>query len=391
MLVNQQPIRGPKRARAAKAAVRTLAKRIGPYGKLPTVNEMCAAFSISKVTLGSALKELEAEGIIKGKKGSGIFVSESVGQKTVAIVLGQDIFATGVSPVNRILLDRFRDASRTRRERFRCFIDLPAGDFLAHGIDSHRELQASLENDEIDCLIALGLASDKCQWLTGFGVPLIMTGVKGERPVEAAGRVLTHYGPMAGSGVQALLEQGARRVGLITPLGYLRSEGGVPDDLESYRAALAAAGAAQRNAFVWDGLSRAATNGALSGESMEEAGYRAVRELCARCDGEGIERPDALVILDDMVCRGALVAAQEVNLSLGHNLRIASHANRGSTVLGPYASMLTLMQFDPDEIASKLLSAADQILTGATTLPDQIVGITLIRPGEESSGQAPAI
>jgi DNA-binding LacI/PurR family transcriptional regulator len=379
------PISGPHKAHAAKHKLRLMARKIGPAGKLPTVNELCTALSISKVTLGSVLKDLEGEGIVKGRRGSGIYVSPDLGRKTVAIVLGQDIFATGVSPINRILLDRFRDADRQREEAFRCFIDLPAGDFLAHGIDSHRELQTAMENHEIDCLIALGLASQKCEWIAGFGVPFIMTGVEGEPPLGAAGRVLTRYGPMAGLGVEALVGLGSRRIGLITPLAYLRSLGCEPDDVVHFRAAASAVGLALPPQYVWNGLETAPLNGAVGGESMEEAGYRAVHEMFKSCEAASLPRPDGLVILDDMMTRGAIVAAAKLGARLHKDLRIATHANKGSPSLAMYSGTLALMQIDPNQIADKLLVGVDHIVSGERSIPDEFISASVLHPSADGA------
>jgi len=51
-------------------------KKFLPGEKLPTENEMCEMFSVSRTSLREALQKLSTRGLIKIKKGSGIYVEE---------------------------------------------------------------------------------------------------------------------------------------------------------------------------------------------------------------------------------------------------------------------------------------------------------------------------
>lgn len=60
---------------------RQLRKRIeadvyAPGSKLPSMNELCADFGVSAITVRHALRELAQEGLVSGHQGLGVFVKE---------------------------------------------------------------------------------------------------------------------------------------------------------------------------------------------------------------------------------------------------------------------------------------------------------------------------
>lgn len=77
-----------------------------PEDKLPSEQEMCAAYEVSRTVVRQALNSLESEGFLRKRKGRGTFVapakvSESLFQNLNG--LHEDVTARGGTLVNRIL------------------------------------------------------------------------------------------------------------------------------------------------------------------------------------------------------------------------------------------------------------------------------------------------
>ena len=75
-------------------------------------------------------------------------------------------------------------------------------------------------------------------------------------------------------------------------------------------------------------------------------------------------RPDGLIILDDVMTRGALTTLHRLGLHAGQDIVIASHANKTSSVLHGYEHCLIRLEFDPAEIVQALFALLDAQLQG---------------------------
>jgi GntR family transcriptional repressor for pyruvate dehydrogenase complex len=74
-----QPIenRGPLSKQVEEELTRAIRKgQYQPLQKLPTENELCSIFNVSRTVVREAIKGLNAKGIVEVKKGSGAYVSE---------------------------------------------------------------------------------------------------------------------------------------------------------------------------------------------------------------------------------------------------------------------------------------------------------------------------
>ena len=67
---------------------RILAGQYEPGEKLPTVKELSAEFEVSKITISNALANLQREGLVWGKQGKGVFISESIPFSKQMVVSG---------------------------------------------------------------------------------------------------------------------------------------------------------------------------------------------------------------------------------------------------------------------------------------------------------------
>jgi DNA-binding LacI/PurR family transcriptional regulator len=152
-------------------------------------------------------------------------------------------------------------------------------------------------------------------------------------------------------------------------------------ELDAFKQALQKHNLAYNPEWVWQ-LDSLTDQVPVDAEPNQEQGLRAAREVFNRKGKTSTrEVPDGLVIDDDMMTRGALAAFDKLGIRAGSDIKIASHTNRGSTVLTGYEDELTLIEVDPAEIvqamfdmleilmdgrkpASKVLSVKPQLRTG---------------------------
>ncbi|MCC6579035.1 MAG: substrate-binding domain-containing protein [Phycisphaeraceae bacterium] len=85
---------------------------------------------------------------------------------------------------------------------------------------------------------------------------------------------------------------------------------------------------------------------------MEKQGYRAMMQVWSEPD-----KPDGLMVTDDILCRGVLRASLQLGLEMPRDIKLVTFANQG--VDFPYHRVLTRVEFDAAVLARK---AAEKML-----------------------------
>jgi DNA-binding LacI/PurR family transcriptional regulator len=340
---------------ALRAALSRLALRLGPNAQLPTVRELAARHRVSLATLDRALAQLEQQGRIIRRPGSGIFTSSQVGQKTFAVVFGKSISYAGASPFWGLLLRSLRQQARARGCWTESYFDF---DSALGQLDYHGHVLQQLQQRGPDGVLLTNVRSaEDADELAKLGVPLVVLGT----PVGRHPTVRLDGSAVIRDGVAALASRGCRRIGLMTTRGF----GGVAQ----FRAEVEARGLAFDPHWVWEQNIFEPSDPDEPFETHEEAGYRAMKQWlgAATLDTRPTTLaplPDGIVITDDMLTRGALVALRKAGLQPGRDVQIATHANKGSTALLGYEDDLIRMEFDPEEIARAMLGMLEGLLAG---------------------------
>ncbi len=114
-----------------------------------------------------------------------------------------------------------------------------------------------------------------------------------------------------------------------------------------------------------DGWIRGAGYGMGSGAAVQDAAAAFAALWAAAA-----EKPDGVICTDDYDAVGAVRAMRELGLEPGRDVRIASHANRGSDVLEGLP--VIPVAFDPAEIARVMLQAVCKLVDGVA-VPKRIV------------------
>jgi DNA-binding LacI/PurR family transcriptional regulator len=336
-----KPITSRQKFSEVKAALRTLAGNHVPGTKLPTMRELCKHLNIAVATLDSALEDLESCGVVTRRRGSGIFVGPGVAQKSIGIIFGINIFEIGASLVFREILSQCRHRAETHHERFSFYIDIDPWNSLpgALPLPAHSDLVQDLQSGKLDGALLLWPRNDEqLEWVRGHDLPVISLGCALRRvnETQSTNAVRLDYEALQNVGVEALLDQGCRRIGFIHSVIHLAPATGL----------LASRGAVCRPEWIW----RPVRPLLEMPETSEQIGFQVAKRMLASPH----DRPDGLVILDDMLTRGALNALRKLGLQPGSDIHIATHANKGSSTLYGYEDELILLEFDPEEIVETL-------------------------------------
>ncbi len=317
-----------------------IARKYGPGMKLPTARELTQQLGITITTLDRSLKRLEERGFITRKQGSGIYVSPEVRKKRIGLVFGHNIFSEGNSPFYRELLNQCEKRAASNDVSFSFFLDNPSLSGVAEG-KVHRDLEDALLRKRLDGLLVAqkrGPAHDKL--IRSFGTPSVFLSAKSEGP----GWVKLDTKELINLCVDSMHEQGCKTFGMIAlPPTWHR---------QYFEDALGRIGVPIQQEFViCPEISGYA--GASESERYEQLGRDFLDELWLQAKGK---LPDCLVVTNDWLTRGICKQLERRGVSIGSDIKIATHANRQCHILREWEPVLTLCEFDVSEIVAAMFS-----------------------------------
>lgn len=343
----------------------SVATELGPDAKLPTIQELRRELGVSVATLDNALTQLESQKIIYRKHGVGIFVSPHVGRKSIALVCDPSFFRAGMSPFWQEIIEGARAYGVDRGESCRFYLALPS----AQGhLPVPDDLVEDVQGKRIDGVLFIGDNRAAVEWIWDQNVPV----------VAFAGwshwMVAIDYPAVVRAGLETLRGRQCRDVGLLLP--YLPDSAGgysVPHaGIETFKAGAREQGMSYQPQWIWNFKQHPEYSLATT---PQEQGYNAIISMyeAGFLAGESpANGPQGLVCLDDLMTRGALVAMQKLNIRLGQDVQIATHSNRGSSVLHGYENELTRLEIDPNAIVTSMFACLKALLMGEATAPHTI-------------------
>jgi DNA-binding LacI/PurR family transcriptional regulator len=357
-ITRKKPLRSNARALSLSDELRALAYKKGPEAKLPTVRQICASYETSRATVNVALDRLEAQNVVYRRQGSGIYVSPTIHHKTCAILLDSSFFRQpGVSPFWGMLWGYLADRAMKRAERFqeehRFYLVTTEGPGAGRFPD---DLVRAVDSGIIDAMIAVGLSGDSADFLIDREMPVVSFAGSGlwliEIDMVEAIRV----------GVASLYDQGCRRIAFWAPLPLLRPAvpyvSHAPDNMTVFRTELAKYGLEYDPRLMWEQSSK--IHGPNT-DTHQEQGHRAVREIFG---DPSLAPPDGIMISDDIMTCGVLYGLDKMGVHFGRDVKIATHANVGSSTLYGYSDEMTLIENDPAAIVRALFDTMDIVLAG---------------------------
>ena len=344
----------PSKPQVLGERLKAMAIGLGPEAKIPTVAQLCQSLEVSTTTLNLALRQLERDGIITRRNGVGLFVGPNVRAKnsqTVALVCNPDYFrAASHSPFWDLLIEESQRRATLQQQSFGLHFSLPDE---ASGGAIQAGLLREIEEGDVQGVLGMALPIAAVEQLDE-SVPFVAFAGPGDW------RVGLDFCRLIEMGVTQLARQGCQRVGLWMPTHFISARESFPrqSEIASFRAALAGHGLPFYPDLIENGTGL-------------ENGWRLTQEQGYELAGKVFERPrtewpDGMVVTDDTMTRGILVALQKLNLRGGRDVAIVSHANRNSPVLEGHEDELSLLEFDPTELVGAMFEMLETLMKGQT-------------------------
>ena len=334
-----------------------------PGERLPSEAEMSKRFKVSIVTLRNATQALEAEGFVKRLSGVGVVVCERKKHGHLALVFRD----TALCP--RPLYFHLRFNSLLQRNLLRAGWRTVTHLQITSDPDGLDELREGIARGRYTGVIwTLGDTSDEFSRLAEKHGVALLGGRK--KPL-----VEVDYDAMIRSGVDHLVHQGCRRIAGLFP----------GSDTEFPRANDLHASRIFREQLALHGLTT--TPGWVVQNSEAQllgSGWQGFRDLWAASQ----QRPDGILVLDDVMYRDAARAIMELGIKVPSELKIVTHSNRTDDLVHPFP--VTLLEVDPEEMAEAAAEYVIQSISGQTARM-QNVTVRLIPSQEETMRPATAL
>lgn len=356
-----------KRGKSEKLVERlmALAHRLGPGAKFPTVREMCARYDVAIVTLTGALAMLEARGAITRTHGHGIYVSEQINRKSIALVLGHDIFETGLPPFYALFIQACRRTLRSLGYHVFYFADIPEASSAGSPFPVREDLSDAIRDNLLHGLIlAPQTSANQIARFRAADIPVVAMSCSGEPATIAI-----DYHAIIEEGVEMLAAAGCKRIALVSPFDY-QAETGAKNPRRQDRCVFNQVVnqfgmSSQEHWFLsnhpaGDGNGPFFRLGSHSAETLlGDTGHKT--------------RPDGIVVLDESVAAGLLPTVQTMGLGLGRDVHVATHANRGVELLNPYIPAIHRIQIDQDVVFNATFRMLDAVMTHPATAPEPVL------------------
>ncbi len=356
----RKPLAYTTKTQALSAHLIKMSRQLGPGARLPTMAQLAEETGTSVMTLNRALSELEAQGWVIRRQGSGTYVTERAGQNAVGLVYDREGFGLGESPFRSLLLHEAQRRADDANERFSLFLADPS-----QNVPVHPDLAEAIKTRRVSGLLyAANSRSKALAWLLKQNLPIVALAYAPLAPY----RVRINHAKTAEIGTRELIRQGCKRIALWMPvgvgLGPSESEGTF-EELDAYQAALAEGKLKFDPKLVYR-LDEFNHQAAESGERVRnrEQGQAAAHAVFERQDKANW--PDGVVCLDDDMTRGALATWLHLGIKVGKEkdatLKVASHTNKNSDLLWGFENTVTLLEFDPAEVAGAMFSMLETLL-----------------------------
>ena len=371
-----KPLTYTTKTQASSNYLATLARKLGPGAKLPTMAELSVELGISVMTLNRALSELEAQGIVVRRQGSGTYVADELSQTAVALVYDRDVFGPDASPFCSLLLHEATKLAEVNNEKFNLYLTMPEieGEPLGPPIPS--DLDEAIRTKRLGGVLFAGESNPAAlQWILNQGVPLVALS---HAPV-APFRVRIDHAQVAQMGVAELAKRGCKRIALWIPAGVGIGAGEVGasfEELEAFKNALEANGLKTDESLVLNRQQLSANVPSTPLGSNREQGRDAAQAVFG---GARKNWPDGVVCLDDMMTLGALPEMKKLGVEVARDVQFATHTNVGSALLVGFGEELIQLPIDPARVAGAMSAMLEALLRG------EEIGESVVAIGPESS------
>lgn len=330
--------RAPLHRQLAARLRQEIATRYKPGDKLESQNVLAQRFGISVLTVREALSGLADEGVISRRRGSGTYVLDPTRHQAVAVLMELDIAHPNTSYSFRRLAQQVRLRVRERGLKVRLYAGyVPPGDdrqpFGSLGTTCPDYLE-DLESGRVQGVIVVaGMSRTLYEQTAALSIPVV-----GTEPWMPFGLEQSHAEAVA-MGLDELLRAGRRRLAFMS--------WGDPGLLLRL--------ARERGLDLRPEWIRCDIHPATPG-----AGGLELRDIWNARQ----EKPDGLLITDDVLFGSAIPAIDRLDIAVPDSLCVVTHCCAG--VQYPARFPFIGIQTDPDRQAELLVGVTTALLAGQT-------------------------
>jgi DNA-binding LacI/PurR family transcriptional regulator len=335
--------------------------------RLPAARELAARFGVNAHTVREGLSVLGQEGLIEGRPGSGTYVCDINKNRHVAVLAEWDISDPRTSYFYRRAPQQVLRFLRDRHVPVRLYTGhLAPGDDPPSALTC-REFVSALERHRLCGVVAFGPHEVIDPWgekLQRRHIPVV-----GGNQI-CTGRVVHDNAQIVRLGTDYLLGHGRRRLALME---YHWPEDRRSKFAENFQAALTGAGVVANERWI----RRAPT------PCAPQAGWEEFRAIWA----EGREKPDGLLICNDNLFPGAVMAILQLGIRVPEDLLVVTHFNKGSGMISPFP--VAKVQMDPEAYARAAAEMLLQLMRHEPVEKERVIPYELVEtPGAAASGES---
>ncbi len=311
-----------------------------PDSMIPPQRELAERFGVSVLTVREAVQCLMQEGLLERRHGSGTYVlAQPAPEKWVAVLMENDIGQAHISYAHRRTFQQVRQMVAEAGFPTRGYLGfLPGGE--PGGELTCGEFLHDLRAGRIAALVSVAakLPEGVRQDLRQRGIPFLGGGAA--IGFEDAGPPLpSNVAQLVQIGARHLIDCGRKRLAMVLWAGSMRSSAAPTQEERAFRAEIERAGLTFNPEWV-----RADLHPQWVG-----AGWEEFREIW-----RGAEKPDGVLITDDVLAQDVTIAIHELGIQVPEQLMVVTHATRGSGVWSPFP--VAKVEYDP-EAQAQLFSA----------------------------------
>lgn len=329
---------------------------------LPAFTELKDRLNVGQLTIQRAYDILEDQGYISRKVGKGVYVADRTQTGEFAIAILPELLSSSASPYYSLACNALIEATGKRRPDLAVKMHFGTlssdNDFIIPPDLLSPETSAKLRG-----IFSFHPLFEAGERLVNQGVPVITLGSEELCPAEH--RVSFDREKCAEQYMSAMLAAGCRSVGI---LGSVVFDGGNEHQVgKSLTEAAQAFGL--RIKPEWLPVTK------CHSAMTDKVGYEQFMQLWNQD-----EKPDGLIVLDDVICKGVLLGCLQLGVDLPRDVQLISRANR--LVDLPYYKSVTRLEFDALEQAQHAVNIAIDLLRGSDQVPLKTVVPGRLVPGD---------
>jgi hypothetical protein len=315
---------------------------------LPPVWEIRKALGVSQLSVQKACDLLENQGKIVRKPRKGIFVSDHTQNGEFAIVVLPELLGPTASPYYALACNAL--VERIHGHRPNCDVKMHFGKVSASNslFQPPTDLTMPTVASKLRGVFSfhpLHEIGDVAENLKRCGIPTIM--MKEMDPGDADYSVAFNKEDAIQKYMAALAQSGCRSVGVLGIVSF-EEDGSIP----LYEPIVEAA--RETGLEIRPEWMPVSTDVAVI---TDKIGYEHFLRLWKQT-----EKPDGIVVLDDVACRGVLRGCLQFGVDLPGDIQLVTHANRHIEL--PYHKPITRVEFDTNEQARHAVDLAINLLRG---------------------------